>query len=281
MTQRPQEWLAPTTVDVTAVAGGQHGCDDSGWPVLDTLLVELAELAPGDPARGRLREYVIRRCAPAARRQALRYLHAGESIDDVMQVAMLGLILAVDRYDAYRGIPLRHFAVPTILGELRRHFRDKGWAVKVSRRMQELYQEVRAAEPFLAQLLQRSPTTADLATYLQVSEDEVREAREGEAVHGVRSFNWPGDSEDDLAELGDVLGAPDKDIEAIAERDALHRAWSALPQQLRTMLNLRFVEELSQSQIGDKLGMSQVHVSRQLRRGLALLRGLMSDAERA
>ena len=274
MTQRAIGWLAPA--DGTAVGGGRDGCDDSGWPVLDTLLLELGELGSDDPARGRLREYIICRCAPAARREAMRYRHAGEPIDDVVQVAMLGLVLAVDRFDPCRGIPLRHFAVPTILGELRRHFRDKGWAVKVSRRMQELYQEVRSAEPGLAQLLQRSPSAADLAEHLHVSEAEIRQAREGEAVRSVRSFSWPGGSDDDLDELGEVIGSLDKDIEAIADRDALHRAWSALPQRLQTMLNLRFVEELSQSQIGDKLGISQMHVSRQLSRGLALLRGLMS-----
>jgi RNA polymerase sigma-B factor len=223
-----------------------------------------------------MRDYVIRRCAPAARREAMRYLHAGEPIDDVVQVAMLGLVLAVDRYDARRGIPLRHFAVPTILGELRRHFRDKGWAVKVSRRMQELYQEVRAVEPALAQRLQRTPTTADLADHLRVTEDEVRRAREGGVVHAARSFNRSGYGYDDLAELSDVIGSLDKDIEAIADRDALHRAWSGLPERLKTVLSLRFVDEMSQSQIGDKLGISQMHVSRQLTRGLALLRDVMS-----
>ncbi len=277
MSQRPHSWLAAAPADGTAEPS-HHGCDDSGWPVLDNLLVELAQLAPGDPARGRLREYIICRCVPATRRQAMHYRHAGESFEDVVQVAMLGLILAVDRYDACRGIPLRHFAIPTILGELRRHFRDKGWAVRVSRRMQELYQEVRACEPALAQRLQRSPTTADLAAYLHVSEDEVRQAREGEAVHGVRSLDGPGDRED--LELSDVMGTLDKDIEAIPDRDALRRAWSALPQQLRVMLHLRFVEDMSQRQIGDRLGISQRHVSRQLRRGLALLRGLMSEPER-
>lgn len=273
MTTRTLGWPAPA--DGTAVGAGRDGCDDSGWPVLDTLLVELGQLAPDDPGRARLREHIICRCAPAARREAMRYRHAGEPIDDVVQVAMLGLVLAVDRYDPGRGIPLRHFAVPTILGELRRHFRDKGWAVKVSRRMQELYQEVRAAEPVLAQLLQRSPTTSDLAAHLHVSEEEIRQAREGEAVRSVRSFSWPGGSDDDLAELSEVMGSLDKDIEAIADRDALHRAWTGLPERMRTMLNLRFVEEMSQSQIGDKLGISQMHVSRQLSRGLALLRGLM------
>jgi RNA polymerase sigma-B factor len=238
-------------------------------------MADLAEMAPGDPARGRLREYIICRCGPAARREAMRYCHAGEPVDDVVQVAMLGLILAVDRYDPRRGIPLRHFAVPTILGELRRHFRDKGWAVKVGRRMQELYQEVRAAEPVLAQRLQRSPSTADLAEHLKVSAEEIRLAREGEAVHSMRSFNWTGDSDDVLAELSEVMGSPDKEIEAIPDRDALHRAWSTLPERMRTLLSLRFVEEMSQSQIGDKLGISQMHVSRQLSLGLALLRGLM------
>jgi RNA polymerase sigma-B factor len=252
------------------------GCDESGWPVLDSLLAEMGQRPREDPTRARLREHIICRCAPAARREAMRYRNTGEPIDDLVQVATLGLILAVDRYDAGRGIPFRHFAVPTILGELRRHFRDKGWAVKVSRRMQELYQEVRAAEPMLAQRLQRLPTTADLAQHLQISEEEVRRAREGEAVHSARSLNWPGYGDDDVAEVGEVIGCLDKDIEAVADRDALHRAWPKLPERLRTMLTLRFVEEMSQSQIGDKLGISQMHVSRQLTRSLAMLRRLMS-----
>jgi len=259
-----------------AQGGRSVGWDDSGWPVLDSLLAELGQMSRDDPARPRLREYIICRCAPAARREAMRYRNTGEPIDDLVQVATLGLILAVDRYDASRGIPFRHFAVPTILGELKRHFRDKGWAVKVSRRMQELYQEVRAAEPVLAQRLQRLPTTADLAAHLNISEEEVRRAREGEAVHSARSLNWPGYGDDDVAEVGEVIGSPDKDIEAIADRDALQRAWPKLPERLRTMLTLRFVEEMSQSQIGDKLGISQMHVSRQLARSLALLRRLMS-----
>ncbi|HEY7224143.1 MAG TPA: sigma-70 family RNA polymerase sigma factor [Micromonosporaceae bacterium] len=275
MTERLRGRSARGAADASVLADSGGGCDNSGWPVLDTLLAKLGQLAADDPARRRLREYIICRCAPAARREAMRYRHAGEPIDDVVQVAMLGLILAVDRYDPRRGIPLRHFAVPTILGELRRHFRDKGWAVKVSRRMQELYQEVRNAEPVLAQLLQRSPTTADLAQHLRVSEQDVHRAREGEAVHCMRSFNWPGDGDDDLAGLSEVVGSVDKDLEAIADRDALHRAWSVLPERMRTMLTLRFVEEMSQSQIGDKLGISQMHVSRQLSRGIALLRGLM------
>jgi RNA polymerase sigma-B factor len=142
--------------------------------------------------------------------------------------------------------------------------------------MQELYQEVRAAEPMLAQRLQRSPTTADLARHLGVSEEDIRQAREGEAVHSVRSFSWPGHDDDDLVELSDVIGSVDKEIEAMPDRDALQRAWAALPERLRTMLTLRFVDEMSQSQIGDKLGMSQMHVSRQLSRAIALLRHLMS-----
>ncbi len=251
----------------------EHG--EGGWPVLDSLLVELAALAPDDPARARLREFIICRCARAARREALQYRNTGEPIDDLVQVATLGLILAVDRYDPGRGIPFRHFAVPTIVGELKRHFRDKRWVVKVSRRMQELYQEVRRAEPVLAQLLQRLPSTADLAEHLQLSEEEVRRARETAALHSIHSLNWPGYGDDD-DEVGEVIGIPDKEIEAVADRDALHRAWARLPESLRTMLTLRFVEELSQRQIADKLGVSQMHVSRQLTRGFALMRRLMT-----
>src|SRR4029453_5273873 len=110
-----------------------------------------------------------------------RYRNTGESFDDLIQVATVGLILAIDRFDPSRGIPFKHFATPTITGELKRHFRDKGWGVKVSRRMQELYHEVRITEPQLAQCLGRMPTTADLAAHLSLSEDDVLAARDGEA----------------------------------------------------------------------------------------------------
>jgi RNA polymerase sigma-B factor len=251
-----------------------------GWPAADVLLAALAGLKPTDPARTRLRCAIISQCAVAARREATRYRTTGESLDDLVQVATVGLILAVDRFDPSRGIPFKHFALPTITGELKRHFRDKGWGVKVSRKVQELYQEVRRAEPELAQRLGRLPTTADLAEHLNISEDDVQEARRGEAVYTTRSLNWPAYGDDDMGELGERIGGLDPAIEAVADRDALHRAWPLLPKRLRDILTLRFVDELSQSQIADKMGISQMHVSRLITRSLTLLRRYMTAEAR-
>jgi RNA polymerase sigma-B factor len=232
-----------------------------------------------DPKRVGLRHQVICQCAPEARREAGRYRHTGEALEDLVQVATLGLILAVDRYDPGRGVAFKHFAVPTITGELKRHFRDKTWGVRVSRRIQELYQEVRRAEPLLAQQLGRIPDTADLAATLQLSEEDIRAARAGEAAYSTRSLNYPVFGDENADEVGERLGAPDQAIEFVAEHDALQRAWPLLPERLRTILVLRYVDELSQNQIADKLGMSQMHVSRLITRSLATLRRhIMAEA---
>lgn len=238
----------------------------------DRALARLATMSPGDPARNRLREQIICQCAPAARREAIRYRHTGESMDDLVQVATVGLIHAVDRFDPSRSVPFRHFAMPTITGELKRHFRDKGWSVRVSRRIQELHQEVCRAEPQLAQRLGRTPTVADLAEHLNLREDEVLAGRRGGAAYSVRSLNWRVHGDDDLVELGDLLGEEDRQLEAVADRESLRQALRELPERLQTLLVLRFVENLTQTQIAQRIGVSQMHVSRLINRALSMLR---------
>jgi RNA polymerase sigma-B factor len=139
-----------------------------------------------------------------------------------------------------------------------------------------MYQEVRRAEPDLAQSLGRLPSDADLAGHLQLSEEDIQAARFGEAMHATRSLNWPAHGDDDLTELGERIGMLDHAIEAVPDRDALQRAWPLLPKRLRDILTLRFVDDLSQSQIADKMGISQMHVSRLITRSLALLRRHMT-----
>jgi RNA polymerase sigma-B factor len=197
-------------------------------------------------------------------------------MEDLVQVATLGLILAVDRYDATRGISFRHFAMPTITGELKRHFRDKGWGIRVSRRLQESYQAVRRAEPELAQNLGRTPTVTDLADHLGLSTEDVEQAKDGAALYTTRSLNWPSKSEDEGGEVSDRLGSWDPNIEGLADRDALYRALALLPRRLREIVSLRFVDELTQVQIADKMGISQMHVSRLLGRSLTMLRRHMT-----
>jgi RNA polymerase sigma-B factor len=251
------------------------------WPAVEGLFATLSRLDPDDPARGRLRDHIIGLCLPGARREAARYRRTSEPLEDLVQVASLALILAVDRYDVRQGTPFKHFAVPTILGEIKRHFRDKSWSVRVGRRTQELYQELTTAEPEVAQRLGRTPTIRDLAEALGLSEDDVRAARAGEAAYTSWSLNWPELGTGDSSELHERLGSPDRDIERIPDRDALHRAWPTLPERMRLILSLRFNEDLSQSQIADKLGISQMHVSRLIARSIAMLRRHMTGAESA
>jgi RNA polymerase sigma-B factor len=232
----------------------------------------MAVLDRDDPRRARMRADLITRCAPIAHHEAARYRHGGESVEDLNQVALLGLILAVDRFDASRNIGFRHFAIPTITGELKRHFRDRSWSMRVSRRMQELSIEVRGREPELAQRLGRMPTTADLAEELDLSEEDVVQGREAISVHTAQSLNIPMFHDGRPRDVSDTVGYPDAAIEAVADHDALHRALRQLPQRLRNVLALRFADELTQTQIADKLGISQMHVSRLIARSLRLLR---------
>ena len=243
---------------------------------VDQLFVRMAKLDQACPERYQVRAEIISRYAPFARHEAARYRNTGEPIEDLNQVALLGLILAVDRFDHTRGVPFKHFALPTIIGELKRHFRDKGWSMRVSRRLKEMSHEVRRAEAALAQELARTPSTQDLAEALDLTEEEVLSARDADGAHFVQSLNRPVFGPDDTTELGDTLGFDDRSIEAVADHDALRRALRALSPRLAAVVALRFLDELTQSEIGDKIGCSQMQVSRLLDRAMTVLRGHMT-----
>jgi RNA polymerase sigma-B factor len=248
------------------------------WSIADEILVKMADLPPDHSARAGLREQAICQCLPEARREAARFRYTGEAFDDLLQVAAMALVLAVDRFQPSRGVAFKHFAQPTISGELKRHLRDRRWGIRLTRRIQDLCLERGKAEPLLSQRLGRTPTTKDLAEYLGVSEVDILAARCGQAAHSPWSLQYPV-AGGDGAELGDQLGSADREMEGVADHDALVRAWSVLPDRLRVLLTLRFVEELSQQQIAQKLGISQMHVSRLLARSLAMLRRHMVPDE--
>jgi RNA polymerase sigma-B factor len=237
-------------------------------------MVRLATLPPG-PAREKLRERIICAWLPVAHRAAGRYRHAGEPMEDLVQVATVGLIQAVDRFDVSRGIPFRNFAMPTILGELKRYFRDKGWSVSVSRRVQELHQQIHRAEPELAQRLRRMPTVADLAAHLKMSEAEVMAGRDVGPAYNARSLNRRAHDEGISVEIGDLIGREDRALDLIADRESLRAAVRALPSRLRLLVKLRFMDNRTQSQIAEQVGVSQMHVSRLIGRALAILRAHM------
>jgi RNA polymerase sigma-B factor len=244
---------------------------------LDVLVhdefVHRDRLCREDPDRDRIRNRVICAGLPLARRTAQRFHSRGEPIDDLVQVATVGLIKAVDRFEVARGIPFSHYATPTIVGELKRHFRDKGWSVRVSRRMQELHLEITQAIPQLSQDLGGAPTVAQLAAHLGTAQPEVLAGLECGAAYRTRSLSSPVRADDaDGTELGETIGGEDSALESVADREALHQALCELPEREQRIVSLRFFGNLTQSQIAERVGLSQMHVSRLLAQSLTLLR---------
>ena len=250
---------------------------DAAAKALLTLLGDL----PAGPDRDRVRARLIEMYIPLAQYLARRFRNRGELLDDLTQVANLGLIKSVDGYDASRGAAFTSYAIPMIVGELKRHFRDKGWDVRVPRRLQELRLEISKVSGELAQNLGRSPTVADLAARLDVSEEEIIEGLDCGQAYRALSLDAPvgGDSgESAHTGLGDMLGDIDHDMENIENREALRPLLARLSAREQKIIALRFFGNLTQSQIAVQLGISQMHVSRLLAQALKTLRaGLVRD----
>ncbi len=230
-------------------------------------LRELAAMEPGDPARVRLRETVVEEHLPLVRHLARRYVDRGEPLADLVQVGTIGLLKAVDRYDAERGVPFAAFAVPTVLGEIRRHFRDRGWAVRVPRRLQELSRVLAVARVELTQELGRAPTVGELAERAGVDEDAVLEGMESAGAYTTVPLEPAG------AEGAEPWLATDDDgLRGVEDREALRPLLARLPARERRIIALRFVRGMSQARIAEEVGISQMHVSRLLARTLSTLR---------
>jgi RNA polymerase sigma-B factor len=223
----------------------------------------------GDP---RAREELIERYMPLARSLALRYRRASEPLDDLVQVASVGLVKAVDRWDPERGLAFSSYAVPTILGELRRYFRDATWDVRPARDVQELCLSVEEAREALWAELGRSPTVADLAERLDRAPEEIVEAVQATEGRSVRSLDAPvHEEEGDSASAGDLLGAPDREFDRVEAGITIERMTEVLDDRAREILRLRFQEDLLQSEIAERVGCSQMHVSRIIRSSLERL----------
>ncbi|MET7400766.1 RNA polymerase sigma factor SigF [Dactylosporangium sp. NPDC005572] len=229
---------------------------------------------PAGPDRDRARARLIELYIPLAEYLARRFRNRGEQFDDLVQVANLGLIKSVDGFDPGRGAAFTSYAIPMIVGELKRHFRDKGWDVRVPRRLQELRLEISRISGDLAQDLGRSPTVADLAARLNVSEEEVIEGLECGQAYRALSLDAPvSDAGDTGANgLGDLLGGEDEDLRNVEDREALRPLLARLPQREQKIIAMRFHGNLTQSQIAAELGISQMHVSRLLAGALRNLR---------
>jgi RNA polymerase sigma-B factor len=224
----------------------------------------------------RAREYLVECYLPLARKLAARYRgRAGEPFDDLLQVASLGLLKAIDRFDPDRGTAFSSFAVPTILGELKRYFRDTGWSAHVPRGAQELALKVQEAEQAIGLRLGRSPTAEELALYMEVSVDEVLDGLEAAAAHHATSLEVPHDELDgESRSLSDLFGEDDPRFEQIDATLTVASAARELSERELRVLKMRFYGELTQSEIAKRIGVSQMQVSRILRRALARLREL-------
>jgi RNA polymerase sigma-B factor len=239
------------------------------------LLDALAAVPPGHRSRTQLRNRTIEAWLPLARHLAHRYSGRGEPTDDLVQTATVGLIKAVDKFDPSRGVDFAGYAIPTIIGEIKRHFRDRTWSVRVPRRLQELRLAITEANATLTHSLGRSPTIPDIAVHLGVTEEDVLEGLEGARAYNATSLSTP-ISADGATSLGDTLGGEDYEFELAETRVALAPALASLDEREQKILTMRFYGNLTQSQIADQIGISQMHVSRLLTKALSKLRGQLA-----
>ncbi|MGW7107906.1 SigB/SigF/SigG family RNA polymerase sigma factor [Streptomyces xanthophaeus] len=246
-----------------------------------SLFRRLAELQEGSPEYSYVRNTLVELNLSLVKYAARRFRSRSEPMEDIVQVGTIGLIKAINRFDPERGVEFTSFAMPTISGEIKRFFRDTSWAVKVPRRLQELRIDTAKAHDALEQGLGREPTDAELAEHLHVTSAELEEGRIAAHAYSARSLDAPvqddGGERDALA-TQPSLGEEEPAYERIECLEALKPMLAALPERERTLLALRFGQELTQSEIGDRVGLSQMHVSRLLNRTLTQLRtGLLTD----
>nr|WP_102142840.1 RNA polymerase sigma factor SigF [Mycobacterium sp. QGD 101] len=251
---------------------GSSSRPNSEYADVADMFRELQKLDDASPKFMAQRDRIVERCLPLADHIARRFDGRGEARDDLVQVARVGLVNAVIRFDVDAGSDFVSFAVPTIMGEVRRHFRDNSWSVKVPRRLKELHLRLGAATAELSQRLGRAPTASELAHELDMDRDEVIEGLVAGSSYNTLSIDGGGSGSEDAPAIADTLGDLDSGLDQIENREALRPLLAALPERERTVLLLRFFESLTQTQIAERVGISQMHVSRLLAKSLARLR---------
>ena len=238
------------------------------------MFEQLAALEAGTSEHEALRAALIERHLPLVTFMARKFADRGEPLDDLIQVGTIGLIKAIDRFEISKGFEFSTFATPTIVGEIKRHFRDKTWAVRVPRRLQELGASVTRATTELTQKLDRSPTPKEIAKHLGITVDDVAEALESNAAYSTVSLDVTSETS---TSIGETFGALDEALEGVEYRESLKPLLAQLDDREKRILQMRFFDNLSQSQIATELGISQMHVSRILNKVLTHLReGLTS-----
>ena len=232
--------------------------------------------AEGDLAA---RERLIERYMSLVRSLARRYAYRGEQLDDLIQTGAIGLIKAIDRFDLERGVELTTYATPNIIGEIKRHFRDRGWAVRVPRGLQELNAQLSRIIDELTVQLERSPTVAELAKAAGVADEEVLEALESGKAYSSLSLSGGGSGDDDELDPLEAIGSEEHEYEVSEDRAILEPGFRVLDERERRILHLRFFAGLTQSQIAQQVGISQMHVSRLIRRALEKIRDEIAAEE--
>jgi RNA polymerase sigma-B factor len=262
------------TSSVSAV-GTEHG----EYAHLVPLQRRYAELAPDDPQRLRLRGQLISGYLPVAEHIARRFAGRGEPLEDLVQIATVGLINAVDRFEPDRGSDFFSFAIPTITGEVRRYFRDHGWSTRVPRRLKDLHIAIRSTQRELSQQFGRAPRPSEIAERLGLPVSEVIEGLQaGEAYRSSSLDEMLGTGEGKVT-LGELIGGLDAELALIDDREALRPLLAELAPRERTILALRFFRQLTQTQIAEQVGISQMHVSRVLRQTLGFLQERMTSSD--
>jgi RNA polymerase sigma-B factor len=225
----------------------------------------------------RARDALIERFLPLARKLARRYAGSNEPYDDLVQVASLGLVKAVERFDPTRGFAFTSFAVPTIVGELKRYFRDSAWALHVDRSAQELARKIADARREVSLRHGRSPTVPELAEYLELSEEQVLDGLQTNEAYDTVSLDAPRGGEDEAENRLEALGSEDVRLDLVDEQATVFAAAQHLPERERKILYLRFGEDLTQAEIAQRIGVSQMQVSRLLRKSVRRLRELTQE----
>lgn len=266
---------APRTRSSDRIENAAAAHADGQYDEVHRMFHALRALDPQCDEYTALRERIIAECLPLADHVARRYHRGSESFDDLVQVARVGLLNAVNRFDPDAGDFLA-FAVPTVMGEVKRYYRDYSWAVKVPRRLKDIYPHIAPTVSDLSQKLGRAPTPSELAAEMGVAREDVVEGMVAGASYTARSIDAVFGDDDDGVSIVDRLGAPDPGIRHIEDREDLRAQLATLPRREQQILQMRFFESLTQSEIAARVGLSQMHISRLLARALATLREQMS-----
>ncbi len=231
-----------------------------------------------DDERDEARDSLVHLHLPLVEHCARRFRNRGEPLEDLVQVGTIGLIKSIDRFDSDRGVEFSTYATPTIIGEIKRYFRDKGWAIRVPRRLQELRMQIGAASAELTQSLGRSPTPRELAEAIGCSVEEIVEGIESSNAYSTLSLDASDDGDDGAATMLDAIGMHDEGLEHVEIRESIKPLLDRLEPREKKILLLRFFRNMTQSQIADEIGVSQMHVSRLLNRTLDQLRSSLEES---